>query len=79
MKARKLLEESVHTPEALKVVFAAFDMAWAQLEKEQNVPASAREEERHRLASMMLSFVTEGVSDSVWLKDRTLQALRPPA
>lgn len=76
MKARQLLQEAVHKPETLRVVFAAFDLAWAAMEKDYPAPATSRDDERHRLASMMLSFVTEDTRDPVKLKDLTLKALR---
>jgi hypothetical protein len=53
-EARQFLQDTVHKPETLRVVFAAFDLAWAEMEKDYPAPASSRDDERHRLAAMML-------------------------
>ena len=74
MKAQQLLSSTVHDPEALKVVFEAFDSAWADVKG--NYAPGEHEEARHRLASMMLSFVSEGPAGAEELKIRTLAALR---
>jgi len=78
MKARQFLQESVHKPETLRVVFTAFDLAWTEMEQAYPAPASSRDAARHRLASMMLSFVSDDTRDPVELKDLTLKALQKP-
>jgi hypothetical protein len=79
MKALRLLQDTVHDPEALKVVLSAFDMAWAELQRECPTPASARADERHRLATVMLSYVTENSLNPAELKKTTLMAMKGPA
>ena len=76
MRIRQLFRSTVHQPETLQVVFAAFDMAWAELEN--GVPVDNREDERHRLATAMLSFVTENMTDPVELKNMTLAVYPGP-
>jgi hypothetical protein len=78
MKARQLLEEHVHRPKTRRVVFEAFDLAWAQREPDYPVASPQRASARHRLAAMMLSFVTEDTRDAKRLKEVTLSALKPP-
>ena len=76
MKIRQLFQSTVHQPETLQVVFAAFDMAWADLEK--RVLEEDREDARLRLATAMLGYVTENMTDPVELKDVTLAVYAPP-
>ena len=78
MKVRQLFQSTVHDPESLHVAFAAFDMAWAEMERQRPIPESAREDERHRLATAMLAFVTEGMRDPEELKNMTLAVLAEP-
>jgi hypothetical protein len=78
MKARMLLEEHVHRPKTRRVVFEAFDLAWAEREPDYPVASPQRASARHRLAAMMLSFVTEDTRDAKRLKEDTLSALNPP-
>jgi hypothetical protein len=79
MKALRLLQDTVQDPAALKVVLTAFDMAWAELQRECPTPASARADERHRLATVMLSHVTENTLNAADLKKTTLMAMKGPA
>jgi hypothetical protein len=78
MRIRQLFQSTVHQPETLQVVFAAFDLAWAELESKRPTPEADREDERHRLATAMLSFVTENMTDPVELKDMTLAVYTRP-
>jgi hypothetical protein len=76
MKALRLLEDTVHDPEILKIVLTAFDMAWAELQREHPTPASARADERHRLATVMLTYVAQDTRNSAELKKTTLMAMK---
>ncbi len=78
MRARKLLESSAHPPEVLRVVFAAFDLAWADLRREHAVPPEHEQDERERLARALLS-VSADTSDAQALKRAALAALRSGA
>ena len=76
MEAEQIIRDTAFDPEKLRMVFAAFDMAWAEMQRDYPLPVSQRAGSRKRLATMMLSFVTESTRDPVALKDETLQALR---
>ena len=77
MKARQFLQNAVHKPETLQVVFAAFDAAWAELEND-FPERTARDEARQQLARALLAVVTSDTTDPLDLKERALKAMKPP-
>jgi hypothetical protein len=54
MKARKLIEGSVRSPEALKILGKAFDDAWSEIADRYNGDARAIEHARMQLAHAVL-------------------------
>ena len=60
-------------PDTLRVVFVAFDDAWAEIAP--NYSDDQIEGARIRLANMLLSVTTEGVRDPGTLKQRALQLM----
>lgn len=75
MPVRKLIDRASYAPEALSVIFEAFDAAWADVSKgfEADDPA-AHELVRNRLAQAVLAVAPPDASDVADLKARALVA-----
>ena len=74
MKARRLIESSDFSPEALKVICEAFDAAWVDISDHfYNDPAI--EGARLRLAHAVLAVATEESRDVEQLKNNALQVM----
>jgi hypothetical protein len=73
MEARKLIAGASFGPDALKVLFRAYDEAWAILAPRYGSDQSAIEAARLRLASIMLGLMREDTRDTDALRDAALQ------
>jgi leucyl-tRNA synthetase len=71
MRPRQLIEKV--GPDTLRVVFVAFDDAWAEIAA--NYSDGQVEAARARLANMLLAVTTEGVTDAETLKRRALELM----
>jgi hypothetical protein len=75
MKARRLLESSMFEPETLRVIYKAFDAAWAEIADHFTGDEIATEYARLRLAHAVL-IVASGDSEAAdRLKDDALQVM----
>ena len=72
MKTRQLIEKGSFGPTTLRVVFAAFDVAWSEISS--NYSPDQVEAARTKLANV-LSVPTEGVTDAGTLKRLALQLM----
>jgi len=75
MKARQLISNASYGPEELKVLFAAFDQAWAAVEADVGAEPSAVEAARLKLANIILGLAGQGRRDIAWLKATALRLL----
>ena len=76
MKARKLIEGSSYDPDTLKILFQAFDDAWAQVAPTVNSrPADAIEAARMKLASIILGLARRNTRDAKQLTDAAVQRM----
>ena len=73
MKAHHLVHSAIYGPEALKVLFKAFDDAWEEVKPTISKRSSALEAARLRLANILLSLVKEDSRDSNHLKNEALR------
>ncbi|MFZ1103719.1 MAG: hypothetical protein WAN86_12905 [Hyphomicrobiaceae bacterium] len=76
MPARKLIESASFGPETLKILFQAFDEAWAVLAPRYGNDAPAIEAARTRLANILLSLAREDSRDVGLLRDAALRCYR---
>lgn len=75
MPVRKLIDRASYSPEALSVIFEAFDAAWADLSKDFDTDdPAAHEMARNRLAQAVLAVAPPDASDVADLKTRALIA-----
>jgi hypothetical protein len=79
MKARSLIAAASFGPDALKVLFQAYDEAWAIVAPRYGNDASAIEAARLRLANTMLALMREDTRDVAWLRDESLRHFQAPA
>ena len=77
MKARQLIEKGSFGPAKLRVVFAAFDGAWSEISS--NYSPGQIEAARTKLANVLLSVTTEGMTDAETLKRLALQLMTEDA
>jgi hypothetical protein len=75
MNARKLIEGSVRSPEALKILGKAFDEAWSVVAHKFNGDAQAIEQARVRLAQAVLAVSDGDNADPEEVKAAALQAM----
>jgi hypothetical protein len=73
MRARRLIEGASFGPDTLKVLFQAFDEAWAVLAPRYGNDAQAIEAARTRLANILLSLAREESCEARALRDAALQ------
>jgi hypothetical protein len=73
MEARRLIAGASFAPDALKVLFQAYDEAWAILAPHCGNDQSAMAAARLRLANIVLSLMREDTSDVAWLRDTALK------
>jgi hypothetical protein len=85
MRARQLIGGSTFPPDELKVIFEAFDDAWAELAPEVGNDAGVIEAGRVSLATIVLSLATVDPIDRNGLATAAVEAFRfkhrraPPA
>jgi hypothetical protein len=76
MKARQLLSGASFAPDQLRVLFEAFDRAWAATAAEAGDDPQAIEAARLKLANVILTLARNGnVDDPEQLKNAALQLL----
>jgi hypothetical protein len=75
MKARQLMDGASHGPDTLKVIGQAFDEAWQSIEGNFGNDPHDIERARMRLATALLSVVSEDSHDVEVLKRGALQAM----
>lgn len=75
MRARRIIEGAAFGPDALKVISAAFDAAWADIAHHFGTDPSDIEKGRIRLAEAVLSVAHEDSRDVEVLKRGALEAM----
>jgi hypothetical protein len=73
MEARRLIAGASFGPDALKVLFQAYDEAWAVLAPRYGNDQPDVETARSRLANVLLGLMREDTRDVAWLRDAGLQ------
>jgi hypothetical protein len=73
MEARKLIEGASYGPDALRVLFQAFDEAWASIAPRYGDDRRAVEAARLRLANVLLALMREDNRDTAELRDAALR------
>ena len=73
MNGRELIEGSALGPEALKILFQAFDEAWAAIADNFGNNPLAIEAARARLADIILSIAHDDISDPAAIKNAALR------
>jgi hypothetical protein len=73
MEARKLIAGASFGPDALKVLFQAYDEAWASLAPRCGNDQSAIAAARLRLANIVLGLMREDMRDAAGLRDAALR------
>src|SRR5262245_14023715 len=74
-KARELIRGASFGPEALHVMFQAFDATWAEIAGNFGDNPLAIEAARLKLANTLLSIANEGSRDAEQLKRKAMQAM----
>jgi hypothetical protein len=75
MKARALISAASYGPETLKVIFQAFDVAWAEIAHHFEGHPTQVDAARERLAHAVLAVADEHSKDVQALKRTALQVL----
>ena len=75
MKARQLIDNASYGPETLKVLYEAFDDAWAEISSQYSYDDVTREVARLRLAQAVLSFAVDNSRDAEPIKRAALSAM----
>jgi hypothetical protein len=75
MKARALISAASYGPETLKVIFQAFDVAWAEIAHHFEGHPTQVDAARERLAHAVLAVADEHSKDVQGLKRTALQVL----
>ncbi len=76
MRARQLIGGSAFPPDELRVIFAAFDAAWAEVAPEVSNRPDAIEATRLSLATIVLSIAKAGPIDREGIKAGAIEAFR---
>jgi hypothetical protein len=76
MKARQLMGGAAYSADALKVIFQAFDDAWAEVAPDVSARASAIEAARLSLATIVLSLAKVGHVERDSLRAAAVDAYR---
>jgi hypothetical protein len=76
MKARRLIDGAAYPPDKLKVIFQAFDDAWAEVAADVSRRPSAIEAARLSLATIVLSLAAAGPIERSHLKTAAVDAYR---
>jgi hypothetical protein len=75
MKPRQIIENAAFGPDALKIVFEAFDEAWSSIEGNFGDDSATAEAARSRLANIVLTVARDGASDVASLKTAALSVM----
>jgi len=73
MQVRKLIAGAAFGPDALKVLYQAYDEAWASLAPRYGSDQPAIDAARLRLANIMLGLMREDLRDVAWLREESLR------
>ena len=73
MKARQIIENAAFGPDQLRVVFQAFDEAWANIAANYGDDATLADTARTRLANIVLAIARDGGSDAAAIRNAALQ------
>ena len=73
MKARQIIENAAFGPDQLRVVFQAFDEAWASIAANFGDDATLADTARTRLANIVLAIARDGGSDAAAIRNAALQ------
>jgi hypothetical protein len=76
MKARQLIGSASYSPDVLRVIYDAFDDAWAEVAPSISARASAIEAARVSLANIVLGVASAGPIDRNSLKAAAVNAFR---
>jgi hypothetical protein len=76
MKAHQLIGKASYGPDALKVIFKAFDAAWKEAKPSVSKRALALEAARLSLANIILSIAKEDSRDADQIKNEALKLFR---
>lgn len=75
MEARQLIGNGAFSPDALGILFKAFDDAWAEIAPTVGDNVLAQQATRAKLANIILSAATEPLQDTATLKAAALREL----
>jgi hypothetical protein len=75
VKARQLISGAAYGPKTLKILFEAFDQAWARLSASVGSDPNSIEAARIRLAEVLLSFASDDSEDAQKLADLAVAVL----
>lgn len=75
MKAHEFIEGATYDPHHLKVLFVAFDEAWASISHNFKDDPQVVEGARHRLAKIMLSIPPEEMGTVGQIKASSIQLM----
>jgi hypothetical protein len=76
MKPRQLIGGAAFPPDVLKVIYQAFDDAWADVAPDVSGRASAVESARLSLATIVLNLAAVGAIERAALKSAAVDAFR---
>ena len=71
--ARELIDDSSYGPEALKILYQAFDAAWETIAPNYAGDPDRAEIARLKLAHTILSFPIDEITDAEQIKNSSLQ------
>jgi hypothetical protein len=73
--ARELIDQSTYGPEALKILYQAFDEAWEAMAAMYTDDPDRAEIARLKLANAILSFPVDEIKDAEQIKQSSLQIM----
>lgn len=73
--ARELIDGSSYSPETLKILYQAFDEAWATIAPKYADDPDLAEIARLKLANAILSFPADEIKDAEQIKNSSLQLI----
>jgi hypothetical protein len=75
MKARQLIQDCAYGPETLKVLFKAFDDAWAEIEANFDAGSGGSDAARIKLATIVLSLAKHDSRDADQIKQSAVRIM----
>ena len=75
MKARRLIDGASFEPRELKIVTAAFDVAWEKIAPTVSSRDTAIEAARLKLADVILGIASNGITDAKEMADAALERM----